>query len=101
LPAVSDGGIVIDVSAYFVYVLRCADDTLYAGSTNDLVAREAKHNAGRGAKYTAARRPVRVVYSEPCESRSAAQEREAQIKRWTRAKREALTAGRLELLNQP
>jgi putative endonuclease len=85
-------GIVSDVSDYFVYILRCADDTLYTGSTNDLAAREAKHNAGRGAKYTAPRCPVRIVYSESHESRSAAQKREAQIKRLSRAQKVALIA---------
>jgi putative endonuclease len=75
---------------YYVYILRCADGTLYTGSTNDLAARESKHNTGRGAKYTASRRPVRVVYSEAHESRSAAQKREAQLKTWSRANKEAL-----------
>ena len=79
--------------AYSVYILRCADGTLYTGSTTDVQARETTHNAGRGAKYTAARRPVRVVYSEEHESRSAAQKREAQLKRLTRAMKEALIAG--------
>jgi putative endonuclease len=86
-------GIVVAVANYFVYILRCADGTLYTGSTTDVQAREATHNSGRGAKYTAARRPVRVVYSEQHESRSAAQKREAQLKRHTRAKKEALIAG--------
>jgi len=74
----------------FVYILRCADGTYYTGWTTDVAARERAHNSGRGAKYTAARRPVRVVYEEPCESRSAAQRREAEIKRWPRAKKAAL-----------
>lgn len=80
---------------YYVYILRCADDTLYTGSTNDLAAREVTHNAGRGAKYTAGRRPVRIVYSEEHESRSAAQRREAELKGWTRAKKEALIAANI------
>lgn len=70
---------------YYVYILRCSDGTLYTGSTTDLAEREVKHNDGRGAKYTASRRPVKVVYSEAHESRSAAQSREYQIKRWSRA----------------
>ena len=78
------------MDVWYVYLLRCADGTLYAGSTNDLTARERKHNEGRGAKYTAGRRPVRLVYSEPHDSRSAAQVREAEVKRWTRARKEAL-----------
>jgi len=83
---------------YCVYILRCADGTLYTGCTNDLAAREAAHNAGRGAKYTAGRRPVRIVHSEQHESRSAALKREAQLKRWTRAMKEALIAGDRALL---
>jgi putative endonuclease len=55
--------------------------------------RERAHNDGRGAKYTAGRGPVRVVYSESHQSRSAAQKREYQIKRWDRVKKEALVAG--------
>ena len=78
---------------YFVYILRCADGTLYTGSTTDLAARERAHNQGRGAKYTAGRGPVRVVYSEAHASRSAAQKREAELKRWTRDKKDALIAG--------
>ena len=78
---------------YFTYILRCADDTLYTGSTTDVVARERAHNEGHGAKYTAGRGPVRVVYSEAHESRSAAQKREAQIKRWTRGQKDALIGG--------
>ena len=84
--------------AYYVYILRCADGTLYSGSTNDLTARAATHNSGRGAKYTAGRRPVRIVYSEEHESRSAAQQREAQLKGWTRTKKELLIAGDPALL---
>jgi len=78
---------------YFVYLLRCADGSLYTGSTTNLAAREKAHNNGRGAKYTASRRPVAMVYSEPHESRSAAQTREAQIKKWSRAMKDALVAG--------
>jgi putative endonuclease len=78
---------------YFTYILRCADGTFYTGSTTDVAARERAHNEGRGAKYTAGRGPVRVVYSEEYESRSSAQKREAQIKRWTREQKAALIAG--------
>jgi putative endonuclease len=48
----------------FTYILRCADDTLYVGHTENLASRERTHNDGKGAKYTAARRPVRMVYAE-------------------------------------
>ena len=66
---------------WLVYLARCADGSLYAGITNDLDARLAAHNSGKGAAYTRGRRPVEVVYSEKAESRSAALRREAAIKR--------------------
>jgi predicted GIY-YIG superfamily endonuclease len=78
---------------YSVYILRCADGTLYVGSTSDLTERERRHNEGRGATYTASRTPVQLVYSEEHPSRLAAQRREAQLKRWSRAKKEALIEG--------
>ena len=62
---------VIVARVYYVYILRCSDGTLYTGSTTDVAGRESKHNEGRGAKYTACRRPVKVVYSETHASRSA------------------------------
>ena len=78
----------------FVYILRCADGTLYPGWTTDVAARERAHNQGRGAKYTASRRPVRVVWEESHDTRSSAQRREAEIKRWPRAKKAALMTSR-------
>jgi putative endonuclease len=78
----------------FVYILRCADGTLYTGWTTDVAARERAHNQGRGAKYTASRRPVRVVWEESHDTRSSAQRREAEIKRWPRAKKAALMTSR-------
>ena len=74
----------------FTYILRCADDTLYVGHTEDLALREQTHNEGRGAKYTATRRPVRMVYAEEHASTAGAIEREHQLKRWSREKKEAL-----------
>ena len=76
--------------SWSVYLLRCADGTLYAGSTTDVEAREAAHNSGRGARYTSGRRPVAVVYQEECGSRSAALRREHALKRLTRSEKEAL-----------
>lgn len=75
---------------WFVYLLECADRTLYCGVSPDLAARVAKHNSGKGAKYTATRLPVRLVYSEPHEDRSLAQKREYQIKQLTRTEKLAL-----------
>jgi putative endonuclease len=92
-----DDGIV--VPACFVYILRCSDGTLYTGWTTDLAERQRAHNEGRGAKYTAGRRPVTIEHSERHESRSAAQNRESQLKGWTRAKKEALIVGDLDRLH--
>lgn len=82
------------LTEHFVYLLRCADGTLYTGYTTDLERRLAEHNgAGRpaaGARYTRARRPVTLVYYEVCSSRSAAQAREAAIKALPRAAKEQL-----------
>ena len=72
------------------YLLRCADDTLYCGITNDLEKRLAAHNAGEGAKYTRGRLPASVVYSEECVDKSTALKREIQIKRLSRAAKQAL-----------
>jgi putative endonuclease len=69
---------------WFVYLARCADGSLYAGITTDLAAREAAHNRGKGAAYTRGRRPIVLVYTERAETRSAAQRREAAIKRLSR-----------------
>jgi predicted GIY-YIG superfamily endonuclease len=77
----------------FVYILRCADHTLYVGHTEDLASREALHNSGTAANYTAVRRSVVFVYSEACATRAAAVAREKRIKRWSGKKKDALIAG--------
>lgn len=69
------------------YLLRCADNTLYCGITNDIEGRIKAHNAGEGAKYTRGRTPVRLVHVEPCADKSSALKRELQIKRLPRAKK--------------
>ena len=71
--------------SWVCYLLKCADDTLYCGITNDLGKRIAVHNAGEGAKYTRSRTPVELVFSEACEDRSAASKREMEIKKLSRA----------------
>jgi len=78
---------------HFVYIARCADGTLYTGYAKEVDKRVAAHNDGKGAKYTASRRPVRLVYQEPCDSRGAALKREYEIKSWSRERKEALIAG--------
>ena len=69
---------------YFVYLLECRDRSLYCGYTNDLKKRVETHNAGKGGKYTARKRPVRLVYSERFGSRGEAMRREIEIKKMTR-----------------
>ena len=75
---------------HFTYMLRCADGTLYTGYARDPQARARVHNSGRGARYTSGRRPVQLVYAEAFESRGDALKREHQLKRLTRAHKEAL-----------
>lgn len=73
-----------------VYILRCADGTLYTGWTNDLKKRLAAHSSGHGAKYTKARLPVSLVYTEPAASKEEAMKREYAIKQLTRAQKNVL-----------
>ncbi|MEX2271187.1 MAG: GIY-YIG nuclease family protein [Vicinamibacterales bacterium] len=75
-----------------VYIVRCADGTFYTGYAMDLAQRCAAHNEGRGARYTAGRRPVTLVYSEPCASVGEALRREHALKRLKRAGKAALIA---------
>ncbi len=77
---------------WFFYALRCADDTLYAGVTTGLTRRVAEHNAGRGARYTAGRRPVTLVAAWRFSDRGAAQRAEARFRRLSRARKLALIA---------
>jgi len=69
---------------YFVYILKCADNTFYTGITNDLENRIIAHNSGKGAKYTCGRTPVVLIYKELCESKSSALKREHEIKKMNR-----------------
>jgi putative endonuclease len=76
----------------FVYILECSDDSYYTGWTTNLDRRVADHNAGRAARYTRSRRPVRLVYWEECADRRSAQQRELALKRLPRARKSALVA---------
>lgn len=78
---------------WLVYLIECADGTLYCGVTNDLARRLAAHNAGKGARYTSGRAPVRVVWSEACADRGAALRRELAVKRMTRERKLTLSSG--------
>lgn len=79
-----------------VYILRCADQTLYTGITNDLTRRVNEHNTDnvKGARYTRSRRPVDLVYQEDCTDRSLASQRESYLKKLTREQK-------LQLVNSP
>ncbi len=77
---------------WHVYILRCADNTLYTGVTTDIERRIHEHNIkSSGAKYTKAKRPVTLVYSEAVPNRSAALKREAAIKKLSKREKENLT----------
>jgi putative endonuclease len=77
----------------YTYIVQCSDGSLYTGWTNDLDKRIAAHNAGKGAKYTKTRRPVRLIYYETFETKQEAMSREYHLKQLTRAQKEALIAG--------
>ncbi len=78
------------MASAFIYIVRCADGSLYTGWTDDVRQRVEAHNAGRGAKYTRSRRPVTLVYAEVCADKSAALKREYAVKHLTRAAKLAL-----------
>ena len=80
------------MSDHHVYVLRCADDTLYTGYTTDVERRVAEHDADEGAKYTRGRTPVELVHVESYDDRSTAMSREYEIKQLSRGQKERLVA---------
>lgn len=82
--------------SHYVYILSCADGTLYTGYTTELIRRLAAHNEGKGAKYTRGRRPVELLYWEEGADRSWGLKREESIKRLTRKKKEELIGGASE-----
>ena len=76
--------------SHYTYILECADGSLYTGYTPDLEKRLETHNAGKGAKYTRGRRPVKLVYSEEYDTKEEAMRREYQIKHLKREEKIAL-----------
>lgn len=80
-------------SPWHVYIVKCADNTLYTGIARDIEQRIARHNDGSGAAYTRARRPVVLVHQEPATDRGSALRREAAIKRLPVSVKRALTGG--------
>jgi predicted GIY-YIG superfamily endonuclease len=83
---------------WFVYILRCANGSYYVGHSVDPQRRLMRHAAGAGAQHTALYPPERTVYQESFPTEQDAVHRERQLKRWTRAKKEALIAGDMERL---
>jgi len=75
---------------YFVYILKCKDQSLYTGITTDIARRFEEHRSGEGGHYTKAKRAVKIVYTEVHPDRSSASKREAELKRWPRAKKLSL-----------
>lgn len=75
---------------WFIYIVRCSDGSLYTGISNNISKRIARHNAGKGAKYTSTRHPVELVRTESVASETEARKREAQIKGWVKIKKENL-----------
>lgn len=84
----------------WLYILRLKSGQLYIGSTTDLDQRCKDHCAGKACRTTQLDPPVALLYSEELETFSDARRREAQVKRWSRGKREALASGDLETLHQ-
>lgn len=77
-------------AVWYLYILRCGDDTLYTGITTDVEKRLNAHRSGKGAKYTRGRAPLELVYSEICESHSHALKRELEVKHLTREEKRKL-----------
>jgi len=78
---------------WYLYILRCSDDSFYTGVTTDIPNRIEKHNSGKGAKYTRANRPVSLVYYETHDTERDAKRREREIKSWRREKKGRLICG--------
>lgn len=83
---------------WIVYIIKCADGTLYTGITTDVIRRMAEHESGKGARYTRGRRPFQLVYKELCSNRAEASQREAAIKALSRSKKLLLIASGLDIM---
>ena len=85
---------------FFAYILRCSDGSYYTGSTDELEHRVAQHQHGDGSEWTRSRLPVELVWYQEFITREQAKEAEQQIKRWSRAKKRALIAGRFDIVSK-
>ena len=81
---------------YFVYILQCSDNSLYCGVSNDPAKRAKEHNSSKtkASKYTRVRRPVKLIYTEEYQDLKTAMQRESQIKKWNRKKKQMLVEGK-------
>lgn len=75
---------------WYAYILQCSDKSYYVGHANDIIERVKRHNAGKAARWTACRLPVKLVYNEAFVTEGEAVNRERQIKKWSRVKKQAL-----------
>lgn len=80
-------------NTWYLYILRCKDDTLYTGITTNVEKRLEAHRSGKGAKYTRGRAPLELVYREVCGTHAAALRRELEIKKMSRMEKMMLIAG--------
>jgi len=78
---------------YYIYVLLCKDGSYYIGSTNDIQKRFLDHLSGQGARYTKSHKPEKIIYQEKFSTKSEALKREAELKKWTKARKKALIKG--------
>lgn len=78
--------------SWYLYILHCADNTLYTGITTDIERRIEQHTSGKGAKYTKGRSPLRLIYKEECLNRSLASKREIEVKALSKSEKLALIA---------
>ena len=85
---------------FFTYMLRCAGGSYYVGHTDDIERRITQHETGAGSGYTATRLPVQLVWFEEFPTREEAKAAEAQVKNWSRRKKEALIGGKIDELKQ-
>ena len=85
---------------WFVYILLCNNGSYYIGSSNNVDQRVKDHLNGKGGRFTRSHKPQKLVYKEELPNKSEALKREAQLKKWSKAKKEAIIAGSLELLKK-
>ena len=81
-----------DIIMYYIYIVRCQDDTYYTGFTNNIEKRIRAHNEKKGAKYTRGRTPVKLIYYEEFESKTEALKREYEVKKLSRKQKELLVS---------